>query len=107
MPHPFGQRIVEVVRLAHVKGPCSSWTIAKHLPHVQPSNVDKYCHRAVAMGLMTVDLFNKPKLFAAQPGWEAVVQARLDGFIAPPAPPQIAGNPLWSVWGSLPGQKST
>lgn len=107
MPHAIGQRVIEVVRAAQPLGGATAWEIAVQLPHLEPTNVGKYCARAVSLGLMEVYRTDRPKLYRVCDGWEAVVQARLQVAEPPPAPPTIEVNPLWSVWGSLPDRKST
>ena len=47
------------------------------MPGIDRPNIDKYCSRAVGLGLMHVDRAKRPKAYIVQPDWrEKISQFR-------------------------------
>ncbi len=50
-----GARVRQICQVLQDMGPSGRASIAEHLPDIAPSNLGKYCARAVAMGLLRVE----------------------------------------------------
>lgn len=61
-------------------GPMEAPLLRKHLPHVETSNLGKYCSRAVWLGLMTVERGmrdrNKYAIYKAVDNWRDLADMR-------------------------------
>lgn len=69
---PIGAHIREIVAIAEQLGPCTCPQIRAqlHAP-MEPSNVWKYCSRAVGLGLLIVDRSARPTQYRPAEGWRA------------------------------------
>jgi hypothetical protein len=68
-----GQRVRQICQVLQDIGPSGRASIRDHMPDIEPSNMGKYCARAVVMGLLTVEpgLGHKSNysVYAAAPNW--------------------------------------
>lgn len=72
---PVGARIREALEILDRIGPAGSGDVCRQMGSVEFSNAGKYCHRAVCLGLMTVDRSVDPKRFAVVSDWREKVDA--------------------------------
>lgn len=69
---PIGARIRQMLEILEQAGPLPYRDIAAWMPGVHHTNVNKYCHRAEAMGLVT----KHAKLFEAMPNWRDLMKIK-------------------------------
>lgn len=106
MGRPIGGRIVQVCGIVQRIGPCTARQVAQWMEGVEPTNVDKYCSRAVGFRLMTVERCY-PKLYRVAPDWQEVLAAQftpakpLIPAPLPAASPLRARHPLETVWANF------
>ena len=72
---PIGKHVRTVMQILDDLGPCTYRQVWERMD-VCKQNANKYCSRAVALGLATVDKTTKPCLYAAVPGWADTAVAR-------------------------------
>lgn len=69
-----GKRIRQACEVLEKFGPMGASSLCDHIPDVQPSNMGKYCSRAVGLGLMTVErgLRNRSNysIYTVVPNWK-------------------------------------
>ena len=95
---PIGKHVRTVMQILDDLGPCTYRQVWERMD-VCKQNANKYCGRAVALGLATVDKTTKPCLYAAVPGWADTAVARRRSYqrrdSMPVAPPSFgAHNPF-------------
>ena len=77
---PIGQRIRAACELLEQVGPSGANALCHHLTDVEPSNMGKYCSRAVGLGLMTVERGIRGRvqysIFTVVPGWREIADMR-------------------------------
>lgn len=77
---PIGQRIRSACELLEQVGPSGANALCDHLTDVEPSNMGKYCSRAVGLGLMTVERGIRGRvqysIFTVVPGWREIADMR-------------------------------
>ncbi len=95
---PIGRRIREACALLESIGPCGATALCDHLTDVEPSNMGKYCSRAVGLGLMTVErgIHGRVKYstFTVVPGWREIADMRRT---TAPKPAQRQSSPWLGV----------
>lgn len=75
---PIGKRIREACEALEQFGPSTGSALCVHIPDVEPSNMGKYCARAVVQGLMTVDRSHAPYvIYSVVPDWREIADARM------------------------------
>lgn len=52
---PIWSHIRNICAILEASGPCGARAIGAHFPDIEPSNIGKYCSRAVGLGLVTVE----------------------------------------------------
>jgi hypothetical protein len=77
---PIGQRIRDACALLERVGPSGANALCDHLTDIEPSNMGKYCSRAVGFGLMTVERGIRGRvqysIFTVVPGWREIADQR-------------------------------
>lgn len=74
MPRPIGQRIRQACEMVEMYGPCG-YSVISSETGIPRANASKYCIRAVALGLMTVQKPGKRgqkhnfAIYSVVPGW--------------------------------------
>ena len=80
--------------LEHI-GPSGARDLLTHLPHIEASNLGRYCSRAVGLGMMTrtEGLRGKVKysIFTVVPDWEVIAGQRRTTKLKP----MPASRPSW------------
>ena len=75
-----GQRVRQICQILQDIGPSGRASIRDHMPDIEPSNMGKYCARAVAMGLLTVEpgLGHKSNysIYSAVSNWRELADTR-------------------------------
>lgn len=73
---PVGQHIRTICEILERTGPATTRQIHKHTEDLLIGNVNNYCHRAMALGMMTVKLGSrKPKdcnIYTVNPDWRSL-----------------------------------
>jgi len=69
----IGWRVVEACGIVHRLGGCTTGQVGEWMAGVEQSNVDRYCSRAVGLGLMTVDRTVYPKQYRMASAWQHVL----------------------------------
>ena len=100
---PVGDRIREACMALEQHGPMGRSSICDHVDGVKPTNMSKYCSRAVRLGLMTVDrglnTMENYSVFTVVPEWQDIVDKRVATKPAAKAPTPVVQK---TQYGSAP-----
>lgn len=99
---PVGARIREVLEIAESRGEANTTVIRLAMKgDVQPTNVGKYCSRAVGLGLLTADREQKPIVYRPVAGWRELIDAAPPSRRRPAPKPQPAPQRFWGMANSV------
>lgn len=73
---PIGDRIRLVCQVLEKTGPLGIAGLRKKFPEMEPSNLFKYCNRAVLLGLVDVDDSGTRRIYAVKQDWAAIIKTR-------------------------------
>ncbi len=82
---PIGKRIMQVCETVEKHTTCTS-SVLTPIMGTQPTNTIKYMHRAVKMGLLTVDKTTRPHSYTIVDNWRDKVNpiARVKPYMVKP-----------------------
>lgn len=81
---PIGERIRSVCQVLEKTGPLGIAGLRKKFPEMEPSNLFKYCNRAVAHGLVDVDDSGPRRIYKVKQDWAAIIKTRNLKKVPPP-----------------------
>ncbi len=104
---PLGSRIREVLAVLEKTGEATVTEMRIWLPHIERSNLSKYCRRAARRGLITIK-GDHPMRFTAAAGWRELVDARPEAIAKAKADERVdttalairARPALQTIWGA-------
>ena len=98
---PIGERITSVCQVLEKTGPSGIAGLRKKFPEMEPSNLFKYCNKAVAHGLVEVDDSGTRRLYTVKPEWSAIIKTRNLKKVPPPVVKPIVikyKGPILTRW---------
>ena len=100
-----GQRVRQICQVLQDIGPSGRASIGDYLPDIDPRNVGKYCARAVAMGLLSVEhgLGHKANysVYTAVANWRELADKRGARIAAATASTTATPKTRWSGIASI------
>lgn len=82
----IGERIRSVCQVLEKTGPLGIAGLRKKFPEMEPSNLFKYCNRAVLHGLVDVDDSGPRRIYKVRKDWEELIKTRNPNKVPPPKP---------------------
>lgn len=96
---PVGERVREICEILNVEGPMGMSDLLFFMPHVERSNLGKYCSRGVGLGLLTVERKTGARenrhVWSVVPGWREMIEQRRTTRLKP-IEPKPAKQTRWS-----------
>ncbi|MBK5204344.1 MAG: hypothetical protein JJD98_02735 [Polaromonas sp.] len=100
MSRRYGAHIPALCEIVEVIGPCSTGEVYAFSTAMTRPNVEKYCTRAVGLGLMTVDRSGRLKQWSVVPGWRDLIDVHNTKTCKPVQQRPAKAHHLHACWGA-------